>query len=298
MFTRFSAPRPRRAAPFAGTCASLAVHGAFVVAIVGGGAAGTTAGPDAAGSPLAASREGIHWVGLTPGNGTVRPVLPRPGAHLPIAYVVPGRGPMRNRTAGVPGPAARAHGLAMADDGDPPPAERVRADLRRADRPRLDLPLLPSLAEVDAAMLVPGVLAAAPDPARLVSRADEFVPLESSELVADSTGRMVLRAPEALRAVGHVDELPIALVTNPRPAYPAILAHAQVGGRVLVEFRIDSVGAVDLGSLRVLQSTHALFTQAVRAVLPHLRFLPAQLGAHSVGVTVRQPFLFTIRAGV
>src|SRR5205823_5256807 len=56
-------------------------------------------------------------------------------------------------------------------------------------------------------------------------------------------------------------------------------------------------GAVDLGTFAVLESTNALFVQAVRSVLPRLHFAPAQLGAHSIGVTVRQPFVFVIRAG-
>jgi hypothetical protein len=33
-------------------------------------------------------------------------------------------------------------------------------------------------------------------------------------------------------------------------------------------------------------------------VLPRLRFAPAQRGESPVGVTVRQPFLFTMRAGL
>jgi hypothetical protein len=41
-------------------------------------------------------------------------------------------------------------------------------------------------------------------------------------------------------------------------------------------------------------STDARFTDAVRGVLPRLRFVPAQLREHSVGVTVRQPFVFRV----
>ena len=64
----------------------------------------------------------------------------------------------------------------------------------------------------------------------------------------------------------------------------------------VVEFRIDSTGVVDLASLHVVQSTDTLFTQAVRGVLPLLRFVPAQLHAHAVGLTVRQPFVFRVVA--
>jgi hypothetical protein len=54
---------------------------------------------------------------------------------------------------------------------------------------------------------------------------------------------------------------------------------------------------VDLGSLQVVRSTNAMFTQAVRAVLPQLRFLPAQNAEHAVGVRVRQPFEFRVARG-
>ncbi|CAA9340125.1 MAG: hypothetical protein AVDCRST_MAG40-2363 [uncultured Gemmatimonadaceae bacterium] len=88
------------------------------------------------------------------------------------------------------------------------------------------------------------------------------------------------------------------LVSNPPPTYPTMLERARVGGRVVVEFRIDSTGAVELGSLQVVQSTNRLFTQAVRHVLPRLRFLPAHLGARAVAVTVRQPFEFRVASGL
>jgi len=52
---------------------------------------------------------------------------------------------------------------------------------------------------------------------------------------------------------------------------------------------------VDLGTLKVVQSSDTLFTDAVRTVLPQLRFLPAQLKERAIGVMVRQPFLFTFR---
>ncbi|HZF68659.1 MAG TPA: TonB family protein, partial [Gemmatirosa sp.] len=93
----------------------------------------------------------------------------------------------------------------------------------------------------------------------------------------------------------HVHDLPNPLIGNPPPSYPAALEQARVGGQVVVEFRVDSTGVIDLGTLRVVQSTHVAFTQAVRNVLPRLRFLPAQLERQAVGVTVRQPFLFVVR---
>jgi TonB family protein len=159
------------------------------------------------------------------------------------------------------------------------------------------LPTLPAPPEVEVTLLVAGVLSSAPDLDRRASRPEDFAPLPANELAGALLARADVRTADGPRPLAHVDELPIALVGNPRPAYPAMLARARVGGRVVVEFTIDSVGIVAPGSFRVVESTDARFTQAVRAVLPRLRFLPAQLDRHAVGVTVRQPFVFTVRPG-
>jgi protein TonB len=135
----------------------------------------------------------------------------------------------------------------------------------------------------------------APDFSRNAANPEDFAPM------VDSTTR---RAGPAVWATAlqrldplRVDELPVPVVSNPPPVYPQALQQAHVGGQVVVEFLIDSTGVIDLGSLRVVESTDNQFTQAVRRVLPRMRFLPAQLGPRAVGVTVRQPFVFVIRPG-
>jgi TonB family protein len=156
--------------------------------------------------------------------------------------------------------------------------------------PRIPEPLLP-----DAALLVAGVLSAAPDLAQRVSRPEDFLPPpEPSPRLGARSGA---RALAVLGTNVRVDELPIPLVSNPPPAYPVTLERDGLDGRVVVEFTIDSTGAVDLGSLLVVQSTHTQFTQAVRRVLPRLRFMPAHYAARAIEVTVRQPFVFTVRHG-
>jgi protein TonB len=127
-----------------------------------------------------------------------------------------------------------------------------------------------------------------------VTRAEDFVPPpDSSRRAGPTVWTTAFLRPDLLR----VDELPIPVVNNPPPVYPLALQQAHVGGQVVVEFLIDSTGVIDLGSLRVVESTNSLFTQAVRRVLPRMRFLPAQLGPRPVGVTVRQPFVFIVRPG-
>jgi protein TonB len=297
----FLTPRPP-AAPVAGTFFSVTTHAALLAAVVGGH--GTAAAPgDAptrarvAGPALGGGGEQLHWVGVGEGDGTAaRP--PRPGARPPLAYVVPGRGSRRDRTLRRDGPRAGSPRTVARAEAAPAPAPRApnveRPPVPPSPRPPTTLPDV-ALPDPDAAFLVAGVLSAAPDLARRASRPEDFVRLPPAGALGDAITDTEVTALEALRTMGHVDALPIPLVDNPPPTYPAALARAHVGGQVVVEFRIDSTGLIDLRSLSVVKSTNAAFTEAVRTVLPHLRFLPAQLGEHAVGVTVRQPFLFTVR---
>src|SRR3990170_149518 len=47
------------------------------------------------------------------------------------------------------------------------------------------------------------------------------------------------------------------------PEYPDSLRNARVEGDVLVQFVVDTSGLVDSGSVRVLHSTHGMFTEVV-----------------------------------
>lgn len=78
------------------------------------------------------------------------------------------------------------------------------------------------------------------------------------------------------------------------PQYPDILRQAGVEGDVLVTFVVDTTGRAEPASLKILRSTHELFTKAVRSALPRMRFIPAEVGGKKVKQLVQQPFTFTI----
>lgn len=78
------------------------------------------------------------------------------------------------------------------------------------------------------------------------------------------------------------------------PRYPNILRQAGVEGEVLVSFVVDETGAADTATLKVLRSTHDLFTIAVKNALPTMRFAPAEVGGRKVKQLVQQPFTFAI----
>jgi TonB family protein len=76
--------------------------------------------------------------------------------------------------------------------------------------------------------------------------------------------------------------------------YPAALKRANIEGGVLAQFVVDTTGRVELRTFKVLRATHEDFVEAVRDVLPRLRFLPAEIGGRKVKQMVQQPFDFRL----
>jgi protein TonB len=89
-------------------------------------------------------------------------------------------------------------------------------------------------------------------------------------------------------------ELVMRIVTAAKPSYPNALRQAGIGGHVLIRFTVDSAGRVDMASVQVIESTHPLFTAAVRMVLPTYRFKPSEAGGRRVASTAEMPFEFSI----
>ncbi len=297
MFMRLLAPREVYRAPIPGTFLSLTAHASLLVAVVGSdgvGAARSDTPDQARAAP--AGRERLHWVGVGYGPADEGGRAAK-GARPPLAYVVPGRGDAVVRVPSAEG--VRRRGRRVGGGSGARPRDTPRPDAPRPSALARLLPAMPTvlLPDPDATLLVAGVLSAAPDPTRAVTRPEDFVRLPPPGIDARPLAGTEVSTVAGLRALLHVDALPIPLVSNAPPSYPSALARARVGGQVLVEFRIDSAGAVDPASLRIVESSNVLFTQAVRSVLPRLRFLPAQLDRHAVGVTVRQPFIFRVRHG-
>jgi periplasmic protein TonB len=70
---------------------------------------------------------------------------------------------------------------------------------------------------------------------------------------------------------------PAALIgTAPVPRFPEELRAHWSDGEVVVRFRVDERGRVDVPSMKVVKSDHDLFTAAVREALPRFRFEPAR----------------------
>jgi TonB family protein len=80
-----------------------------------------------------------------------------------------------------------------------------------------------------------------------------------------------------------------------RPAeYPAMLRAANVSGEVVLRFVVDTSGRADSSTIRVLQSTHSLFTAAARDALIKMRFQPAERSGRPVRQVAQMPFHFSL----
>jgi TonB family protein len=81
---------------------------------------------------------------------------------------------------------------------------------------------------------------------------------------------------------------------NPAPRYPAKLEAARVEGSVKVRVVVDTLGRADMSTFRLLKSTNDHFTNSILAILPRMRFTPAQLDGHAVSQWVDLPFDFRV----
>ena len=83
-----------------------------------------------------------------------------------------------------------------------------------------------------------------------------------------------------------------ASASNRPPHYPETMRAANIQGQVLVQFVVDTMGKADMGTFKVLKSTHPDFTFAVRSALPDMDFSPAMLKDRKVRQVVQMPFNF------
>lgn len=92
----------------------------------------------------------------------------------------------------------------------------------------------------------------------------------------------------------EVDEA-ARVVSQPFPRYPPALQQAQVEGRVLVEFVIDTTGHLEEGSLRIVESSNRGFEATASLTVLRSLFRPARLRGQAVRQRTTQAIAFRIR---
>jgi protein TonB len=89
-------------------------------------------------------------------------------------------------------------------------------------------------------------------------------------------------------------ERQVSPISGTNPAYPDAMRSSGAEGEVMAQFVVNENGRVEPGSFKVLNSTNAAFTEAVKAALPRMRFRPAQIGKTNVSQLVQQAFVFKL----
>ena len=157
-----------------------------------------------------------------------------------------------------------------------------------ADRVEGQLPFV-------AAAITPGEMAEGLAPAtqeaqKIVARGD------TPEFSAQELGATL--PPQREREVAMTElEVDSTVVRDPRsaaPSYPPALLARGITGFAQVRYVVDTLGAVDTLSYRVVLATHPDFAVAVRRVLAEMHFRPAVVGGRRVRQWVEQTFHFRI----
>jgi TonB family protein len=122
----------------------------------------------------------------------------------------------------------------------------------------------------------------------------DFVSIGRENGFADGSSTEVAANPDGIYDASSTLEgfEPAVLLSQPRPRYPATLQSAGVAGTVLVEFVIDTIGRVEAGSVRIIESSHPGFEDAARAAVLGARFQPARHGRQPVRQITRQRVRF------
>jgi protein TonB len=172
---------------------------------------------------------------------------------------------------------------------DEPPPKKVPPLPEQASAPRPVKTIKVLIAPVEIASVLPDI-----DLTQRVTDPDDFV-RRGSPTVASTDSATALRPSNGEAYAEREVEKPVMQAPNSAaPVYPDILRQAGVEGEALVSFVVDTTGRVEIGSFRVIRTTHELFIAAVRNALPRMRFIPAEVGSNKVRQLVQQPYSFAI----
>ena len=76
------------------------------------------------------------------------------------------------------------------------------------------------------------------------------------------------------------------------PTYPQRLRDSKVDGEVLVQFVVDEKGNALMQTFKVLKTSDAQFSEAVRKAVSATSYTPAEIEGRKVKQLVQQPFKF------
>jgi outer membrane biosynthesis protein TonB len=130
---------------------------------------------------------------------------------------------------------------------------------------------------------------------------DSRPPATADEIVGDRSKDTVTSTPvppstgeDSVYSVLEVDVAVVRAANSAAPAYPLKLLQQHISGSVAAQYIVDTTGFADTSSFHVLNTPRPEFIQAVKDVLPYMRFEPAMIGKAKVRQLVEQQFSFKI----
>ena len=129
-----------------------------------------------------------------------------------------------------------------------------------------------------------------------VSGGDPFSGVVTSGIapVPGASGGGGIGIPGGVVDAARVDRQPSVRGRAATPAYPELMRRSGVEGEVIAQFVVDTLGNLERGSVTIVSSPHAMFSDAVRAVLPAIHFAPGEVASRPVRTLVRMPFVFSL----
>lgn len=94
--------------------------------------------------------------------------------------------------------------------------------------------------------------------------------------------------------VQYVERIPRVIGSPAAPRYPSSLRANGVSGSVVAKFVVDTTGRAELTGLEITESSHDLFSDAVREALSRYRFAPGEVSGRKVRTMVLMPFTFSV----
>jgi outer membrane biosynthesis protein TonB len=116
-----------------------------------------------------------------------------------------------------------------------------------------------------------------------------------SQLGVAPPGRTTIRLDSVFSVLAVDSE--VVRYPSAAPMYPQALLQGGVEGSVEAEFVVDTTGRVDLGTVKIINSSHEDFTASVQTALAGALFRPAWRNLRKVRQLVHQRFAFRIYRG-
>jgi TonB family protein len=98
--------------------------------------------------------------------------------------------------------------------------------------------------------------------------------------------------PASHRSVAEKVDRPVRVRYCPDPVYPSALGQYGFGGRVVLQFVVDTLGLAELGDIVVSETSHPGFVESARRMVGKCRYDPAKPAGRPVRYLVAQPITF------